>query len=124
MTSRGDETLVGRPRARPESRIFPQHSGQIQVEIVGGPMDGAGCRVPKETVIIGRGQDSDLSLFLDPLVSMKHARIVREDRHYWLEDLDSSNGTYLGDEKIRQRTLIGPGTIFVVGETCLEFTPA
>ena len=57
------------------------------------------------------------------MVSTRHARIVREGRSFWLEDLGSRNGVYLGDERLTERALIGPGTTFTVGQTQLEFMP-
>ena len=116
-------TMVTGVRRRPDAQIFPDRLGQMQVEIVGGPMDGERTRVARSSFSIGRGERNDLSLRLDPLVSTRHARIVREGRSYWLEDRESRNGTFLGDERIGRRTLIGPGTIFMLGDTCLEFTP-
>ena len=95
----------------------------IEIEVVGGPMDGQRSLVRRPVVTIGRSEDNDLALALDTTTSTRHARIIREDDHYWLEDLGSRNGTYLGDERIRKRTLIGPGTLFTVGRTSVEFSP-
>ena len=111
---------VGEPL--PDVRLFSGDSSYIQLEVVGGMMDGQRCRAAKSSFVIGREETNDLTLALDPTVSKRHARITREGDHYWLEDLDSSNGTYIGDERIRGRMLVGPGTIFIVGATSVEFT--
>lgn len=95
----------------------------ICVEVVGGPMDGLRSRVKKPSFTIGRTAGNDLALTVDPMISSSHARIVREGNHYWLEDLGSRNGTYLGDRKLSKRVLIGPGTTFTAGRTELEFMP-
>ncbi len=95
----------------------------MSVEVVGGPMDGLHNRVEKPSFTIGRDLDNDLSLTMDPMVSGHHARIVREGGHYWLEDLDSRNGTQLGDQRLSERVLISPGTTFTVAQTLLEFMP-
>ena len=87
-------------------------------------MDGEIQRVETASFAIGRGEMNDLTLRQDPTISIRHARIVREGRHYWLEDLNSSNGTFIGDKQIRERSLIGEGSVFVVGQTTLEFTPS
>jgi pSer/pThr/pTyr-binding forkhead associated (FHA) protein len=94
----------------------------ILVEVVGGPMDGERRHGPSGTLTIGRAQENDLALFVDPSVSTRHARIVIENGQYWLEDLGSTNGTYLGEGRVQGRVLIGPGTVFVVGRTTLELT--
>ena len=86
-------------------------------------MDGLRAQVHASTLTIGRGRDNDLSVPLDPMTSTHHARISQEGAHYWLEDAGSRNGTYIGDQKLTARTLIAPGAMFVVGQTCLEFMP-
>jgi pSer/pThr/pTyr-binding forkhead associated (FHA) protein len=95
----------------------------ICLEVIGGPMDGEVRRIAKAIVTMGRSENNDFALPQDPMVSSTHARIVREGEHFWLEDLGSRNGTYFGDERLRARSLIAPGTTFVVGRTSLEFTP-
>jgi pSer/pThr/pTyr-binding forkhead associated (FHA) protein len=94
----------------------------MQVEVVGGPMDGLRKTVVGSVLTLGRDEPSDLTLPLDASISTRHARIVREQDHFWLEDLESRNGTYLGDRRIRQRVLIGPGTLFTMGRTIVEFS--
>lgn len=95
----------------------------LRVEVLGGPMDGLSVSVNRADLTIGRGSANDLSLGLDPMVSTAHARLVREGQHYFLQDLGSRNGTYLGDQAVRERVLIGPGTTFVLGQTPVEFMP-
>lgn len=96
--------------------------GGILVEVVGGPMDGMSRRASETSLSIGRSEESDLPLILDTSVSAQHARVLIEDGQYWLEDLGSTNGTYLGEGRIRGRVPVGPGTVFVVGRTTLELT--
>ncbi len=112
------KTLVMPLRGEQQEEVW-----NIQVEVVGGPMDGLRNRVSSPSFSIGREADNDLALAGDPMVSARHARIVREGHHYWLEDLDSRNGVYLGDRRLTERVLIGPGTTFTVGRTQLEFMP-
>ena len=106
-----------------EPAPIPEAVWHICVEVMGGPMDGLRSRVETATFTIGRDAGNDLTLSGDTMVSSKHARILREGNHYWLEDLSSRNGVFLGDQKLSERALIGPGTIFTVGWTQLEFTP-
>jgi pSer/pThr/pTyr-binding forkhead associated (FHA) protein len=108
-------------RPRPDHQIEPERIGFMHLEVIGGPMDGVTTRVTEDELLLGRGAGCDLPLRLDPLVSTKHARIVREGQSFYLEDLGSRNGTYIGEQRIEGRTLIGPGSIFVLGNTCLEF---
>ncbi|HEY2955440.1 MAG TPA: FHA domain-containing protein [Candidatus Eisenbacteria bacterium] len=109
------------PRAE---RIGAEPFAAVRLEIVGGPMDGVTAHASSDVLVIGRSPRSDLCLHLDPLVSATHARIVRDGGGFWLEDLGSRNGTWIGEQRVRERMLIGSGTQFVLGNTCLEFTPA
>lgn len=121
------------PKGTPKIRTYVDqewqavHQGRspegILVEIVGGPMDGDRRRVRKMTLTIGRGEGNDVVLLLDSSVSTEHARLVVDQGQFWIEDLGSTNGTYLGDAKVEGRTLIGPGSVFVVGRTTLELLP-
>ncbi len=114
------QVMVEEPAPAPP---IPERASHISVEVVGGPMDGLRNRVEKTEFLIGRDPANDLALVVDTMVSARHARISREGHHYWLDDLDSRNGVYLGDHRLTERSLIGFGTRFTVGHTQLEFMP-
>ncbi len=120
------EATVASPqtRPRPDRTMGADPLAAIRLEVVGGPMDGITVQSDAETVTIGRDPDCNVSLPLDLLVSSHHARIVREGGAFWLEDLGSRNGSYVGERKVDGRVQITPGTLFVLGSTCLEFVPA
>ncbi|HEU5181332.1 MAG TPA: FHA domain-containing protein [Candidatus Polarisedimenticolia bacterium] len=105
-----EDTKVRRAR-RPDA---------ILVEVIGGPMDGMSRRSAGESLSIGRTEENDLAIPFDLSVSGKHARVVIDAGQYWLEDLGSTNGTFLGEGRIQGRVLIALGTVFVVGRTTLE----
>lgn len=115
-------TVIYDARPRGQVREEAEPTRCMQLEVIGGPMDGQVRRIAKAIMTVGRSENNDLPLPLDPMVSGTHARVVREGEHFWLEDLGSRNGTYFGDERLRARSLIAPGTNFIVGRTCLEFT--
>jgi pSer/pThr/pTyr-binding forkhead associated (FHA) protein len=93
---------------------------RIVVEVVGGPMDGEWRRAATGSLTIGRAEDNDLPLMFDPSVSTRHARIVVDQGQYWLEDLQSTNGTFVGEARVDGRALVGPGTLFTIGRTMIE----
>ena len=117
------QTMVYPVVAPAKPQPVPQEFLDIHVEVVGGPMDGLWARAREAHFTIGRSRRSNLVLPLDPMVSTDHAILVREGQAFWLEDLDSRNGTFLGDQQVEGRTLIGPGTTFTVGQTQIEFQP-
>lgn len=63
----------------------------------------------KSEVIIGRSASSDF-MIPDDTVSARHSRLSYHHNQWWLEDLRSTNGTYLNDERV-----IGP-TVIVSGD--------
>jgi pSer/pThr/pTyr-binding forkhead associated (FHA) protein len=115
-------TSIAAPQ--PDAALVPPELEHVEVEVVGGPMDGIHRKLPSGTLTIGRGDKNDLALPLDDMVSTVHARIVKEGEHFWLEDLFSRNGTFIGDKRIKARTLIASGAQFVVGRTRIEFMPS
>jgi pSer/pThr/pTyr-binding forkhead associated (FHA) protein len=62
----------------------------------------------RSEVIIGRDSSADLSI-PSPAVSRRHARVIREGAGYALEDLGSSNGTFLNGERLTARHSLKSG---------------
>src|SRR5919107_1112170 len=70
-------------------------------------------------VALGRGHDCTLVLD-DDYASTHHARLVPDGEKWMLEDLGSTNGTYLGRAKVARPTAVPLGTPIRIGETSLE----
>jgi len=80
--------------------------------------------VVEQAVTIGRGQGVDLRL-QDHGVSRAHARIERgADGSHTLEDLGSTNGTWLGGQRVTQRSVLPDGAKVFLGGTVLRFALA
>lgn len=73
-----------------------------------------------EPLLIGRATECHIQT-QDAMVSRRHARIVW-DGGYWIEDLGSSNGVYVGHEKV-QRAAIRPGDTVTCGSLVLRLMP-
>ena len=67
----------------------------------------------RDMTVIGRREDCDLRIPLGE-VSRKHCRIVRDGDSLKLEDLGSSNGTFLNGQRV-QEAMLGPGDTVQVG---------
>jgi hypothetical protein len=85
-----------------------------------GPETGRRVELGQE-VAIGR-QDADL-VVEDPEVSRRHAVLRRSGGSVVVEDLDSTNGTFVNGERIRTPIKVGPGDQVRVGRTTLEIEP-
>ena len=70
-------------------------------------------------VIIGRSEKSDYSIANDT-VSARHARLSYHHNQWWVEDLNSMNGTYLNDERLSVPTVVISGDELRCGRASLE----
>ena len=67
-------------------------------------------------IVIGRDTHCDLSM-MDETMSAHHARLVYHHAQWWLEDLNSTNGTYLNSQKLTTAAVIITGDEFKCGNT-------
>jgi pSer/pThr/pTyr-binding forkhead associated (FHA) protein len=78
------------------------------------------CPVGVHPVSIGRLPDNQM-IIDNPAVSGRHARVYKEGNHYVLEDLKSTNGTFVNDKPVARHTLL-EGDVIMVGKHHLIFT--
>ena len=81
----------------------------------------AGVTVPLEgaPVLLGRGADATIRLD-DDYVSTRHARFVPHGDDWYIEDLGSTNGTYIGSQRITTPVMVAVGVQVRVGKTIAE----
>lgn len=72
--------------------------------VLAGPRKGSELPLHRPRVVIGRGHDCDL-VFVDETVSRQHAAIGFRGGRFVVEDLDSSNGTLVGGDRVTVREL-------------------
>ncbi|HVA70221.1 MAG TPA: FHA domain-containing protein [Acidimicrobiales bacterium] len=84
------------------------------------PAERSGERVDVETgVTIGRSGECDLSL-QDSFLSSRHARVANDEGDLSIEDLGSTNGTYVNQELVRGRVHLERGDVVQVGGVLFE----
>src|SRR5215468_6381274 len=99
------------PTAKGRSYVLRFISGKYQ----GGEFPIA----PDKQILIGRSSDLDMVLVED-MVSRKHARIAMQGDQIWIEDLGSTNGTFVNGEKIK-RARLKEGDRVLIGTSILKF---
>jgi hypothetical protein len=112
-----------RPRDATASEANPPRSDTVlwTLRFISGKYQGGEFPLrPHREIVIGRSSDLDMVLVED-MVSRKHAKIVTEERTVSIQDLGSTNGTFVNGEKIRKvelkdgdRILIGTSIIKLV----------
>jgi pSer/pThr/pTyr-binding forkhead associated (FHA) protein len=83
--------------------------------IVRGPGTGQTYTLGGEAVIVGREAQSAKFVIEDPAVSRRHARISRQGDTYLIEDLGSTNGTFINAERVMGRVPLTAGDLIELG---------
>ena len=111
--------VQARPADQESRRSRRKGSTALALEFI-EPDEMAGQRIDVDlAVVIGRGADCDVSLS-DTYLSTRHARIANDAGDLSIEDLGSTNGTYVNQELLRGRVLLERGDVIQVGGVLLE----
>jgi hypothetical protein len=97
----------------------PGYWGRVCV-LVDPQLASAAYPIHAETLTIGRDR-GDVQFPRDGYVSGNHCRVVADDAGVWLEDLGSSNGTYV---RVRDGAIVPFGKTLLVGQRLLKVEPA
>jgi hypothetical protein len=84
-------------------------------------VEGERHQLDSAPVTIGRGHENDLPLDADEFASARHARVEPRRDGVWLQDIGSTNGTFLNGSEVKQPRRLAPGDVIRVGETDLRF---
>jgi Inner membrane component of T3SS, cytoplasmic domain len=104
---------------KPVKAPSKRRSAPTHVLVTAGSNVGARADLAQAPVLIGRGADAAIRLD-DDYVSTRHARIAASGDQWFVEDLGSTNGTFVGTARITQPTTITVGTQVRIGKTILE----
>ena len=115
---------AARASAAPSRPTKPPKPGRwrgqpTHLVVVEGENAGARAELADAPLLIGRGNDAAIRLD-DDYVSTRHARVAASGDEWFVEDLGSTNGTYLGSVRITQPTTLSLGTQVRIGKTILE----
>lgn len=91
-------------------------TNKFQATMRSGPMPGKTFPVEEEENILGRDLANEI-VISDPEVSRRHARFFIRDENVFVEDLGSTNGTFLNGERISSPQQLRSGDVVTLGES-------
>jgi pSer/pThr/pTyr-binding forkhead associated (FHA) protein len=118
--SRGHQAQVLRPPRQSRPAKPPRGRGSPRFLVVtAGALKGTSMDLAQQQITLGRAHDATLVLN-DDYASSRHARIFPQDGQWIVEDLGSTNGTYLDRQKVTRPTPVPLGVPIRIGKTVLE----
>jgi hypothetical protein len=111
-----------RPGGRRKERQARSRGGSFEVL---EPIEREGERFQidvNESKSLGRSISNDIPMLTDVYASSNHAKLSRDEKGLLVEDLGSTNGTYVNAERIYGPTRVSKGDIVQIGEMILEVT--
>lgn len=112
----GGAVLPGRPAK------VKRGKAARQLVVTAGNLAGTRITLGEAPITIGRAEDSTL-VITDDFASARHARLVPREGQWFVEDLGSTNGTYLDRGKVSGPTPVPLGVPIRIGRTSLELRP-
>jgi hypothetical protein len=105
--------------ANPVPSAPPVSRSPTRLLVVAGPLQGTALPLTNSSVLIGRAPGATLVLD-DDYLSSRHARIFPQGGQWYVEDLGSTNGTFVDDEKVTGIVALRPGAGVRFGRTIVE----
>jgi pSer/pThr/pTyr-binding forkhead associated (FHA) protein len=107
----------GGRRGRDPGTTLPPGSSTLVVQ-------GTGDRRPRTvklaaSMTVGRAPECEIRLD-DTYASQQHARLFAKNEHWFVEDLGSTNGTFVNDQKLAAPAMLQPGDKVRIGQTVME----
>ncbi|MFB8244674.1 FHA domain-containing protein [Streptomyces sp. NPDC001046] len=130
VTQRGSRREAGRQQQAARQAPPPQRqqstggrrgrNAPTKLVVTEGTLTGTTVALQGQTITLGRAHDSTIVLD-DDYASSRHARIYPDRDGQWIvEDLGSTNGTYLDRTRLTTPTPIAPGAPIRIGKTVIE----
>lgn len=125
----GRKARTGAPSARqsrkhPElaERAEPTRQSARELLVTEGPLQGTRVPLASSPILLGRAQEATLVLE-DDYASGRHARLFPQGSRWFVEDLGSTNGTFLADTQLTRALPVELGVPIRIGKTVIELRP-
>jgi pSer/pThr/pTyr-binding forkhead associated (FHA) protein len=128
VASEGRAGVMTASKRQQRRSVTPVRGAQVHgmrattLVVTAGSMAGTRLRLSAGPILIGRAEDSTLVLD-DDFASTRHARLVQQGDGWALEDLGSTNGTYLDRTKVTATTPVPVGVPIRIGRSVMELRP-
>jgi len=113
-----DDTRPFMPEIDPSPADAPADRARLRVEY--GSVDRADILLSRQTLVLGRRLTNDIVIH-DTNVSRQHARLVLGPNGYSVEDTQSSNGTFVNDERITRPRALQTGDAIRIGDAAFTY---
>jgi hypothetical protein len=121
------ESMILGPQQAAAAGLIPQPAARElgRLVVVSGPtfQDGEVFTLDSHPLTIGRAVNNDVSMPDDEYASGRHARFEPRRDGVWVEDIGSTNGTFVNGIRLTRERKLAPGDVVRVGETDLRFEP-
>jgi FHA domain len=123
LRSAPQESMVLAPQREQERKKRSRAKEAGRLVVVSSPALESGDRrtIDSAPLTIGREPGNDLALPRDEFSSGRHARVEPRPDGVWIEDIGSTNGTFVNGVRLTVRRKLVPGDLIRIGETDLRF---
>ena len=119
-----ESMILAPPRSARAPTSRPSQPGKLVVVESPSLAEGEVRMLDSSPLMLGRGAGNDLSLDRDEYASARHARIEPRRDGIWIEDVGSTNGTFVNGDRLTEPRRLQPGDVIRIGATDLRFEPA
>jgi hypothetical protein len=119
------ESMILAPQQAASAGLIPQPPARAlgRLVVLASPTlgDGEELALDSHALTIGRAQNNDVALPDDEYASGRHARFEPRRDGIWVEDIGSTNGTFVNGIRLTRERKLTPGDVVRIGETDLRF---
>jgi hypothetical protein len=113
------ESFVLAPHSPRQPRVAAEPT---RLKVLSSPSLNPGAEhvLDSAPLTVGRSSENDLPLEGDDFASARHARFEPRRDGVWVEDIGSTNGTFVNGDRLEQPRRLTPGDVIRIGETDLR----
>ncbi len=117
------ESMIIGPQQAAAAGLGQQRLELGRLVVVRSPTYSSGeeWEIDSQPVTVGRGANNDVPLPEDEYASARHARVEPRRDGVWVEDVGSTNGTFVNGIRLTRERKLVPGDVLRVGETDLRY---